>query len=124
MRGSSGSSWCSFDPSVLLAVQEQVPKVATAWMPFVRNPVDHAVAGAVALGCKLVAVDARSFGLGGEPERPGRRSAEETVEVAHRAGLQVVSWCPSPADSVRLPLPGWPPLSSTIFRGTVQALAA
>ena len=115
---------CSFDPSALLAVQEQVPGVATAWMPFVRNPVDHALAGAVALGCALVAVDARSFGLGGEPERPGRRSIEETVATAHRAGLQVVSWCPDPADSARLAAAGVAAVVVDDVPGTVQALTA
>ncbi|HLU96638.1 MAG TPA: glycerophosphodiester phosphodiesterase [Thermobifida alba] len=115
---------CSFDPSVVLAVREQAPGVATAWMPFVRNPVDQAVAGAAGLGCELVAIDARSFGLAGEPERPGRRSAEETVEAAHRAGLRVVSWCPGPADSVRLAAAGMDAVVVDDVPGTVRALAA
>ncbi|GAA4914150.1 glycerophosphodiester phosphodiesterase [Streptomonospora salina] len=92
---------CSFDPAVLLAVREGAPEIPLAWMPFVRNPVDQAVAGAAGLGCGLVAVDARSFGLTGEPERPGRRDVAYTVGVAHRAGLDVVTWCPGPVDAAR-----------------------
>ncbi|MBV2367086.1 glycerophosphodiester phosphodiesterase [Streptomonospora nanhaiensis] len=92
---------CSFDPAALLYVHEHAPGVPTAWMPFVRNPLDQAVAGAAGLGCAIVAVDARSFGLAGEEPRPGRREVGYTVEVAHRAGLEVVSWCPGPVDAAR-----------------------
>ncbi|WP_017625997.1 glycerophosphodiester phosphodiesterase [Nocardiopsis chromatogenes] len=92
---------CSFDPAVLLRVAEEAPGVPTAWMPFVRNPLDQAVAGAAGMGCAAVAIDARSFGLTGEPPRPGRRSVDYTVETAHRAGLEVVSWCPDAVDAAR-----------------------
>ncbi|MBB6170077.1 glycerophosphoryl diester phosphodiesterase [Nocardiopsis mwathae] len=92
---------CSFDPAALLAVHAEAPEVPTAWMPFVRNPLDQAVAGAAGLGCELVAIDARSFGPAGDEPRPGRRAVGYTVDVAHRAGLEVVSWCPDPADAAR-----------------------
>ncbi|MEY9215291.1 glycerophosphodiester phosphodiesterase [Thermobifida halotolerans] len=115
---------CSFDPSVILAVREEAPGVATAWMPFVRNPLDQAVAGAAGMGCEVVAIDARSFGLAGEPERPGRRSVEDTVELAHRAGLQVVSWCPDPVDSARFAAAGMDAVVVDDVPGTVRALAA
>ena len=91
-------------------------------MPFVRTP-STTPAGAVALP-RPGAVDARSFGLGGEPERPGRRSIEETVATAHRAGLQVVSWCPDPADSARLAAAGVAAVVVDDVPGTVQALTA
>ncbi|GAA3760273.1 glycerophosphoryl diester phosphodiesterase [Spinactinospora alkalitolerans] len=92
---------CSFDPAALLAVHEADRAIATAWMPFVRSPLDQAVAGAAGMGCAAVAIDARSFGLSTDEPRPGRRAVARTVDVAHRAGLEVVCWCPGPADSAR-----------------------
>ncbi|TDQ51910.1 glycerophosphodiester phosphodiesterase [Actinorugispora endophytica] len=113
---------CSFDPAALLAVRREAPEVATAWMPFVRNPLDQAVAGAAGLGCQAVAIDARSFGLAGDAPRPGRRSVGYTVDLAHRAGLQVLSWCPSPVDSARFADAGMDALVVDDVPGVVAAL--
>ncbi|NKY97388.1 glycerophosphodiester phosphodiesterase [Nocardiopsis alborubida] len=113
---------CSFDPGVLLAVREEVPSVPTAWMPFVRNPLDQAVAGAAGMGCPVVAIDARSFGLSGDAPRPGRRSVEYTVDLAHRAGIEVVSWCPDPVDAARFAEAGMDAVVVDDVPGTVSAL--
>lgn len=113
---------CSFDPGVLLRVAEEAPGVPTAWMPFVRNPLDQAVAGAAGMGCAAVAVDARSFGLTGEPPRPGRRSVDYTVGVAHRAGLEVLSWCPDPVDAARFAEAGVDAVVADDVPGVVAAL--
>ncbi|WP_067967829.1 glycerophosphodiester phosphodiesterase [Nocardiopsis trehalosi] len=113
---------CSFDPAALLAVHEAAPGVPTAWMPFVRNPLDQAVAGAAGLGCAIVAIDARSFGLAGDPPRPGRRSVAHTVGVAHRAGLEVVSWCPDPVDAARFAEAGVDAVVVDDVPGVVAAL--
>ncbi|MFC3997058.1 glycerophosphodiester phosphodiesterase [Nocardiopsis sediminis] len=113
---------CSFDPGVLLAVGREAPDVPTAWMPFVRNPLDQAVAGAAGMGCAIVAIDARSFGLTGDAPRPGRRSVEYTVGVAHRAGLEVVSWCPDPVDAARFADAGVDAVVVDDVPGTVAAL--
>ncbi|RKS05483.1 glycerophosphoryl diester phosphodiesterase [Nocardiopsis sp. Huas11] len=115
---------CSFDPGVLLTVGEEVPGVPTAWMPYVRNPLDSAVAGALGMGCPIVAIDARSFGLTGEDPRPGRRSVAYTVDVAHRAGLQVLSWCPDPVDAARFAQEGVDAVVVDDVPGTVSALKA
>ncbi|GAB3485931.1 glycerophosphodiester phosphodiesterase [Nocardiopsis coralliicola] len=113
---------CSFDPSVLLHVQRAAPQVPTAWMPYVRNPLDQAVAGAAGMGCPLVAIDARSFGRTGDAPRPGRRSPEATVDIAHRAGLQVLCWCPDPVDAVRFAAAGVDAVVVDDVPGTVAAL--
>ncbi|GLU49604.1 glycerophosphodiester phosphodiesterase [Nocardiopsis ansamitocini] len=113
---------CSFDPGVLTAVHEGAPEVATAWMPFVRGPLDQAVAGAAGLGCRLVAIDARSFGLLGEAPRPGARPVGYTVELAHRAGLQVLSWCPGPADAARFAAAGMDAVVVDDVPGVIEAL--
>ncbi|WP_028647435.1 glycerophosphodiester phosphodiesterase [Nocardiopsis sp. CNT312] len=115
---------CSFDPGVLLAVAEGAPGVPTAWMPYVRTPADHAVPGAVGLGCPVVAIDARAFGLGGERPRPGRRPVSYAVDLAHRAGLEVVSWCPDPAEAALLAGAGVDAVVVDDVPGTVAALGA
>lgn len=115
---------CSFDPGVLVSVHEGAPRVPTAWMPFVRNPLDQAVAGAVGLGCPVVAVDARSFGLTGDAPRPGRRSVAYTVDLAHRAGVEVVSWCPDPVDAARFAEAGMDAVVVDDVPGAVSALKA
>ncbi|MFJ9554945.1 glycerophosphodiester phosphodiesterase [Nocardiopsis sp. NPDC101807] len=115
---------CSFDPGVLVAVHGGAPEVPTAWMPFVRNPLDQAVAGAAGLGCAIVAVDARSFGLTGDAPRPGRRSVPYTVDLAHRAGLEVVSWCPDPVDAARFAEAGMDAVVVDDVPGAVSALKA
>jgi glycerophosphoryl diester phosphodiesterase len=113
---------CSFDPGVLLAVRDGAPGIPTAWMPFVRNPLDQAVAGAAGLGCPVVAIDARSFGLTGDAPRPGRRSVEYTVDLAHRAGVEVVSWCPDPVDTARFAEAGMDAVVVDDVPGAVSAL--
>ncbi|WP_017595051.1 glycerophosphodiester phosphodiesterase [Nocardiopsis potens] len=113
---------CSFDPAVLLRVHRDAPGVPTAWMPFVRNPLDQAVAGAAGLGCAIVAIDARSFGLTGDAPRPGRRGVGYTVDTAHRAGLEVVSWCPDPVDAARFAEAGVDAVVVDDVPGVVAAL--
>lgn len=113
---------CSFDPAAVLAVRAELPGTAVAWMPYVRNPLDQAVAGAAGMGCQIVCIDARSFGVAGEDPRPGRRSVAYTVDLAHRAGLSVVSWCPDPVDAVRFAEEGVDAMVVDDVPGTVAAL--
>lgn len=113
---------CSFDPGLLSAVREGAPEVPTAWMPYVRNPADSAIPGAVGLGCPIVAVDARALGLSGEEPGPGRRPLEYTIETAHRAGLEIMSWCPDPVDAARFAAAGMDAVVVDDVPGTVTAL--
>ncbi|GAA4957232.1 glycerophosphodiester phosphodiesterase [Streptomonospora halophila] len=113
---------CSFDPAVLMDVRSGAPEIPLAWMPFVRNPLDQAVAGAAGLGCELVAIDARSFGLTGDPERPGRRGVAYTADIAHRAGLEVLAWCPDPVDAARFTAAGVDAVVVDDVPGVVAAL--
>ncbi len=113
---------CSFDPAALLEIQRAAPEVPTAWMPFVRNPLDQAVAGAAGMGCAVVAIDARSFALSGESPRPGVREVGYTVDVAHRAGLEIVSWCPNPGDATLFADAGMDAVVVDDVPGVVKAL--
>ncbi|MEU3016257.1 MULTISPECIES: glycerophosphodiester phosphodiesterase [unclassified Nocardiopsis] len=114
---------CSFDPGLLAGVREGAPGVATAWMPFVRNPADTAIPGAVGLGCPIVALDARALGVADDAApRAGRRPLEYTVETAHRAGLEMISWCPDPADAARFAAAGMDAVVVDDVPGAVAAL--
>ncbi|PSK97057.1 glycerophosphoryl diester phosphodiesterase [Murinocardiopsis flavida] len=113
---------CSFDPAALLAVHAEAPGVPTAWMPFVRNPLDQAVAGAAGMGCAAVAIDARSFGLAGDAPVRGRRETEYAVGVAHSAGLEVVCWCPDAENAARFAAAGVDAVVVDDVPGVVAAL--
>lgn len=113
---------CSFDPAALVEIHREAPEIPTAWMPFVRNPLDQAVAGAAGLGCAIVAIDARSFGVTGEPTGPGRREVDYTVGVAHRAGLEIVSWCPDPTNAARFADAGMDAVVVDDVPGVIEAL--
>ncbi|RNL82332.1 glycerophosphodiester phosphodiesterase [Halostreptopolyspora alba] len=113
---------CSFDPAALVEIHREAPEIPTAWMPFVRNPLDQAVAGAAGLGCAIVAIDARSFGLSGDAPSPGRREVDYTVGVAHRAGLEIVSWCPDPTDAARFADAGMDAVVVDDVPGVLEAL--
>ncbi|TQN30377.1 glycerophosphoryl diester phosphodiesterase [Haloactinospora alba] len=115
---------CSFDPGALLELHRGAPHVPTAWMPYVRNPVDEAVSGAAGLGCAIVAIDARSFGVGEEGRPPGRREVDYTVATAHAAGLEVLSWCPDPEEAARFAAVGMDAVVVDDVPGAVAALDA
>lgn len=91
-----------FDPSVLLVLRELAPEVPRGMLTWIDFPFRKAVPAAVHLGAGLVAAHTGSF-LGNrvEPEfAPGKVS--DAIDLAHRAGLEVVAWCPTPPDGVRL----------------------
>jgi glycerophosphoryl diester phosphodiesterase len=80
-----------FDASSLLIVRERLPDVPVGLLTWARFPLRKAIPAAVHLGAAVVAPHATSFpepGDGQALERP----AEHSVDVAHRAGLEVLGW--------------------------------
>jgi len=92
----------SFDPAALLIFRERLPDVPLGLITWTRFPLRKAVPAAVHLGMEAVAVHFGSFDLGQKDAPLGEREPARVVEVAHEAGLQVVSWCPRPADADKL----------------------
>lgn len=91
-----------FDPSVLLLLRDLAPEVPRGMLTWVDFPFRKAVPAAVHLGAQVVAAHTGSF-LGNRIEAhfaPGQ--VGDAVQIAHRAGLQVVAWCPAPDDAVQL----------------------
>jgi glycerophosphoryl diester phosphodiesterase len=72
-----------------------VPIGLLSWLRF---PLRKAIAAAAHLGADVVAPHVGSFPLGPRTEAPAERDVATSVRVAHEAGLQVLAWCPEPAD--------------------------
>lgn len=81
----------SFDPALLLGLAGTgIPRGLLTWLWF---PIGHAVAAAAGLGLQAVALHTGSC----EPS-PKQRPFADCVDTAHRAGLEVLVWCPRPED--------------------------
>jgi glycerophosphoryl diester phosphodiesterase len=86
----------SFDPAALRIAQEQAPMVPAGLLTWTRFPLRKAVPAAKHLGVQAVVAHVGSFSGPNENDRaPLFRDAAWTIDLAHRAGLDVMSWCPS-----------------------------
>ena len=92
----------SFDPGALLAVRELAPGVPLGWLTWLWFPLRKAIAGAASLGLEVVAPHIESFPLRHGADPPVEPDIAVSVDVAHRAGLEVLVWCPSEADAALL----------------------
>lgn len=89
----------SFDPALLLYLKERVPAIALGLITWVRFPLPIAVSAAANLGMDVLCVDVRSFDLDGRGQGPARRPPEYAIDIAHKAGLEVLVWCPGPCEA-------------------------
>jgi glycerophosphoryl diester phosphodiesterase len=62
----------------------------------VRFPLRKAIPAARHLGLQVVAAHVGSFSVNDTDTAPVHREAAWSVDVAHRAGLEVAAWCPKP----------------------------
>jgi len=92
----------SFDPGALVLVRDAVPGVSAGLLTWKNFPLRKAIPAAAHLGLDAVVAHVSSFGPNEGDPAPVHRSARHTTDIAHRAGLDVVAWCPGPADAVRL----------------------
>jgi glycerophosphoryl diester phosphodiesterase len=88
----------SFDPAALLIVRERAPDLPLGLLTWIRFPLRKAIPAATHLGVQVIAPHVESFGLRQRAPRQGERAIADAVRVAHDAGLQVVAWCPLPAE--------------------------
>jgi glycerophosphoryl diester phosphodiesterase len=88
----------SFDPSAVLIAREHAPAVAAGLLTWVRFPLRKAIPAARHLGLQVIAAHVGSFSANETDTAPVHREAAWSVDVAHRAGLEVVAWCPSSAE--------------------------
>lgn len=83
----------SFDPSLLTLLKDELPGVPLGLLTWLRFPLWHAVPAAAGLGLDVVAVHTGSCGIDHPDTR--LRPLEHCVDVAHKAGLETVVWCPA-----------------------------
>ena len=105
----------SFDPAALLIVRERAPRVPLGLLTWTRFPLRKAIAAAAHLGVEVVGPEVGSFVAS---------EAERAVEVAHRAGLQVLGWCPDAAQAEALIAAGVDCLVIDDVTATLRPVAA
>ncbi|MFL5958079.1 MAG: glycerophosphodiester phosphodiesterase [Solirubrobacterales bacterium] len=76
----------SFDPSAIAIARERLPDVPIGLLTWRRFPLRKAIAAAVHLDAQVVAPHFESL------VHPQERDVAELLEVAHEAGLQVLTW--------------------------------
>ena len=91
----------SFDPAALLVVRERAA-LPLALLTWTRFPLRKAIPAAVHLGVEAVAANFGSYPLPGSDRERHERPLARVVEIAHDAGLQVMAWCPPPAEARQL----------------------
>jgi glycerophosphoryl diester phosphodiesterase len=92
----------SFDAAAVAIMRERAPAVPAGLLTWGGFPLRKAIPAAVHLGADVVAVHVSSFGLGDTTARGAEPEPSHSVRVAHEAGLQVIAWCPGPAEGDRL----------------------
>jgi glycerophosphoryl diester phosphodiesterase len=112
----------SFDPSLVLHLKEQVPGLALGLIAWINFPLRHAVAAAANMGLAGVCLHTGSFGLNRIENRPVHRSPEYSVEIAHRAGLEVLAWCPDASAAPDYAAAGVDAICVNDVPGTLAAL--
>lgn len=113
----------SFDPAVLLELKHAVPGLKVGLLGWVRFPLDIAIPMAAGLGVDAIGLDARTLGQeGDEPPAGGRRPIAYAIDAAHRAGLEVLAWCPGPEDALRYVEAGADALVVNDVPGVIAAL--
>ncbi|MFI0367167.1 glycerophosphodiester phosphodiesterase [Actinomadura sp. 1N219] len=83
----------SFDPSLLTFLRDELPRVPLGLLTWLRFPLWHAVPAAAGLGLDAVGVHTASCGIDHPDTR--LRPLDHCVDVAHKAGLETVVWCPT-----------------------------
>jgi glycerophosphoryl diester phosphodiesterase len=94
-RSRRGLLVTSFDPSSLLLVGERVPGVARGLLSWLSFPLRKAIPAAAHLGLEVISAHWKSFAPNTTDPAPRHRETAYSVDIAHRAGLQVMAWSPA-----------------------------
>ncbi len=117
----------SFDPGLLMYLKDSkdtIPEVSLGLITWLNFPIQHAIPAATSLGLDALCLHTGTFGLRGKPPRLADRTIEQAVDVAHRAGLEVLAWVPNPAEALRLAHAGTDALCVDDVPGVLAALAS
>jgi glycerophosphoryl diester phosphodiesterase len=111
----------SFDPALLLQLREGLPGVPLGLLTWLGFPLSHAISAAAGLNLQVIGLHTGSFGL--DRTDPRIRPLEHSVDVAHKAGLEVLAWCPAAGDAPRYAAGGVDALVVNDIPGVLTALA-
>lgn len=110
----------SFDPSVPLYLRNRAALAGEVGLGLITAetlPPGHGIGAAVNLGLDVACLYVGSLGLDGG-------GAAHAIEVAHRAGLEVMTWTATPPQAVRAAAAGIDAVCVDDVPGTLAALAA
>jgi glycerophosphoryl diester phosphodiesterase len=114
----------AFDPSLLVELKEAVPGLPTCLVHWLAYPLGPAIAAAAGLGASIVGLHTDSFGPSPlQPDPAIQYDHSYAVEIAHRAGLAVLTWCPSADRAPALAKAGVDALCVNDIPGVQAALA-
>ncbi len=94
----------SFDPSVPVYLRGHAARADGASLGLITSEnlsADQCVAAAANLGLDAACVYTATLRLDRDEDSSGRGSAAHTIELAHLAGLEVMTWTATPAQAVR-----------------------
>ena len=104
--------------------KDTLPGIPLGLITWLKFPAWHAIPAAVNLGLDAVCLHTGTLGLGlAQPPSFGY-PIERVIDVAHRAGLEVLAWSPTPENAVKLASAGADALSVNDIPGVLAALAA
>jgi glycerophosphoryl diester phosphodiesterase len=87
-------------------------------------PAHHGVPAAANLGLEAVSLHTGTMNLHRDNPRPADLTPEQIIDTAHRAGLEILIWSPSPAEALRLAQAGSDALCVNDIPGVQAALAS
>jgi glycerophosphoryl diester phosphodiesterase len=117
----------SFDPSAVMYLaqhREFTGDVALGLITGIDFPAQHAIPAAANLGLDAVCLHTGSLNLHRDQVGPACLTPERIIQTAHRAGLEVLTWSPSPAEAVRLVQAGADAVCVNDIPGVQSALAS
>jgi glycerophosphoryl diester phosphodiesterase len=116
----------SFDPSLPSYLSNRkalIGDVALGLIAEEQSPAAQAVSAAVNLGLDVLCAHTGMLQVRRERLRPADLSAEQILGYAHRAGLEVMTWSPDPAEALMLARAGVDAVCVNDIPGTQAALA-
>jgi glycerophosphoryl diester phosphodiesterase len=126
-RGTRPFLVSSFDPSVpvyLHGQRDSTGDVPLGLITGIDFPAHHALPAAANLGLDAVCLHTGTLNLQRDQPRPMDLSPEHIIDTAHQAGLEVLTWSPSPAEAVRLAAAGVDAVCVNDIPGVQAALAS
>jgi glycerophosphoryl diester phosphodiesterase len=126
-RGTRPFLVSSFDPSVpayLSGLRELTGSAALGLITGSDIAAERAIPAAANLGLDVVCVHAGSVGAPHDDARLAVLTAERVIHAAHQAGLEVLTWSPSPAEAVVLARAGVDALCVNDVPGVQAALTS